>query len=120
MKRRLVCLSLLALASCQNGLGPVTDISGTWVGAGLEHSLTLNLVQQGSSVRGTGSSWGFIYPPTHEYTITGTYSIPHVTLTLTSDDSIVSPFTGTLLDAHHMLSVRRFGAFSDTLRLTKQ
>lgn len=120
MKSALVSLSLLALVSCQNGLGPVADISGTWTGSRVEYHLTLDLVQQGSSVRGTGNSWAFIYPSTHEYTVTGTYSLPNVTLTLTSDDSVVSQFTGTVLDARHLIRVQNFGDWSDTLTFTRQ
>ena len=120
MKRFLVGLSLLAIVSCQNGLGPVADISGKWTGSRVEYSLTLDLVQQGPSVSGTGNSWAFIYPPTAEYTITGTYEFPRVTLTLTSNDTVVSQFTGTVVDGSHMIRVQRFGDFSDTLRLTRQ
>lgn len=120
MKPVLVGLSLFALVSCQSGLGPAADISGTWFGSGLEHSLTLNLVQQGTTVQGTGNSWGFISPPTHQYSITGSYALPTVTLTLTREDTTVSQLTGTVVDSRHMISVQRIGAFSDTLRLTRQ
>ena len=120
MQRTLVGLSLLTLVSCQNGLGPVGDISGTWTGSRVEYRLTLDLVQQGTVVRGRGDSWGFINPPTHEYTVTGTYSLPNVTLTLTRDDSIVSQFAGTVLDARHMIRVQNFGGWSDTLTFTRQ
>ena len=120
VKRPLVCLSLLALASCQNGLGPVADISGTWTGSRVEYSLTLDLVQQGASVNGTGHSSSNIYPPTTEYSVAGTYSFPHVALTLTSNDTVVSHVTGVVLDAHHMIRVQAFSDFSDTLTLTRQ
>ena len=120
MKRPLVSLSLLALVCCQSGLGPVGDISGTWTGSRVEYRLTLDLVQQDSSVSGTGNSWGFINPPTHEYTVTGRYALPRVTLTLTSDDSVASTFTGTVLDAHHMIRVQNVGDWSDTLTFTRQ
>jgi len=119
MHRSLVCLSLLALVGCQSGLGPVTVISGRWTGWGLEHGLTLDLVQHGSAVSGTGSSWAFINPPIADYMIAGTYEFPSVTLTLTSHDTVVSQFTGTVVDGNHMIRVQRFGDFSDTLRLTR-
>jgi len=120
MHRPLVCISLFALVSCQNGLGPVTDISGTWTGSRVEYRLTLDLVQQGSSVSGTGHSWGFINPPTHDYTIVGTYSFPHLTLVLNSGDTLFTQFTGKVVDAKHMLRVQVFQDLSDTLTFTRQ
>jgi hypothetical protein len=120
MRRSFVSLSLLALVSCNNGLGPAADISGTWTASRVEYRLTLDLVQQGSSVSGTGDSWGFINPPNHQYTVTGTYALPTATLTLTRDDSVVSVFTGTVLDAHRMIRVQSFGDSSDTLTFRRQ
>ena len=119
-KRSLVCLSLGVLVGCMNGTGPAADVSGRWVASQLEFSLTLDLVQDGTSVRGTGTSWGFINPPVHAYTIAGTYSRPSLTLTLTRDDTVHSSVTGIVRDANHMLGVRTIAGFSDTLIFARQ
>jgi hypothetical protein len=119
--RTLVCLSLGVLLGCMNGTGPAEDVSGQWVASRVEFNLTLDLVQEGTSVRGSGTSWAFIYAPTRSYTIAGAYSRPSLTLTLTRDDTVHSSLTGTVRDANHMLGVLTSGGrFSDTLTYVRQ
>jgi hypothetical protein len=120
MRRTLVCLALAVLLGCMNGTGPAPDVSGRWFANRPEFSLTLDLLQLGTSVHGTGNSWGFILPPTHSYTIAGTYSRPSLTLTLIREDSLLSSITGTVRDANHMQVVQTIGAFSDTLTFARQ
>ena len=120
MPRMLVFLSLGVLVGCQDGVGPFGDISGTWRANRVEYSLTLVLVQRGSSVTGTGDSWAFVNPPTATYAVAGTYVFPRLTLTLTGSDSTASQLTATIKDARHMIGVQHVGTFADTLVFVKQ
>jgi hypothetical protein len=119
-QRALVLLSLAALLGCMDGTGPAEDVSGRWMASHVESSLTLDLVQTGTAVRGTGNSWGFILPPTHSYTIAGTYSRPSLSLTLTRDDSTLAFLHLRVRDATHMISVPTSGGSTDTLTFVKQ
>jgi hypothetical protein len=103
------------MAALIMGLGVVDDWRKKWAASRVEFSSTLQLLQFGGSVIGSGSTWSFIYPPTTTFSIAGTYSRPHLELTFSNNGTVISHFTGTVQDATHMIGVETAGGGSDTL-----
>ncbi len=96
MRLFIVRLSLGVLLGCGNGLSPAGGVTGKWMASLLEGSSTLELLQFGGSVSGTGNTTSFIFPPTTTFSIAGTYSRPHLELTFSNNGTVISHFTGTV------------------------
>jgi|GraSoiStandDraft_55_1057291.scaffolds.fasta_scaffold15350_4 hypothetical protein len=120
MRTSVVCLSLGVLLGCGNGLSPAGGVTGKWTASRVELSSTLELLQFGGSVSGTGSTTSFIFPPTTTFSIAGTYSRPHLELTFSNNGTVISHFTGTVQDATHMTGVETSGGGTDTLIYVRQ
>jgi hypothetical protein len=123
MRRNLVWILLGFLVSCTNGLGPAADVSGAWTTSRVEFSMTLNLVEHGTTVTGSGTSWAFIYPPTRQFSVAGSYSRPDLRLTFADDSGVIRGFTARVEDMRHMLGVETLpsgNTASDTLLFVRQ
>jgi hypothetical protein len=78
--------------------------------------MTLNLVEHGTTVTGTGTSWAFIYPPTRQFSVAGSYSRPDLRLTFADDSGVIRGFTARVEDLRHMLGVENLAESEYGLR----
>jgi len=105
--RRLVCsLAVLTLTACGDASGPGVSVTGHWSGQVLDlphqASVSLDLVQTGTTVTGTGT-WieGGIQVPA---TLNGTYTTPNLVATLTQSPSGRTLVTWTAVHSNNTLS----------------
>jgi hypothetical protein len=86
--------ALLGAGGCDKSTEPVPVISGSWSGSASGVSVTLSLTQSGESVSGNGSMSG----PSGAAAlgVTGTFSNPNFSLTVSSPGYEDFNFAGTL------------------------
>ena len=95
-------ISLVAL-SCTSSLAPAADVRGTWAadfrvpGA----SLVLDLTQAGGAIDGTGT-YAIEAGRAGTLQVSGTYTRPRITLSITFDYGRTETYAGTVLDPQHM------------------
>ena len=104
--RPLLAILLLGFvsASCGNNLAPPGNLTGVW--AADYHfpgtSLILNLTQPDGSVTGTGT-YSIEAGRSGTLDVSGSYSPPHVQLSLRYDYGLTLTFDGAVLNAHQMV-----------------
>ncbi len=103
MRRASVFPVLLLLFGCGNGLGPASDLSGTWAATFSfpGSSLVLNLSQDGAGITGTGN---YVVEAGGAGTlqVVGTYAKPNVNLSLHYDFGQDVAYVGTVRDGSHI------------------
>jgi hypothetical protein len=105
--RKLMCsLAVLTLTACSDSSGPGASITGHWSGEVLDlpHRATvmLDLVQTGTTVKGTGT-WieGGIQVPV---TVQGTYTTPNLIATLSRSPNALTLVAWTATHSNNTLS----------------
>jgi len=112
MRQAIGLLSLSALLSCGNGLGPANDLGGTWAaifpypGA----SIVFSVGQNDGTLSGDGT---FAIEAGRNGTLqlTGSYDRPHVALVLHYDFGVNLTYTGTVSPDGRRMS----GVLADSL-----
>ena len=109
--RRAFIPALFLLLGCGNGLGPASDLSGTWAATYPfpGSSLVLTLTQVGTGVTGTGT-YQMEAGAGGTLQVVGTYHKPSVSLTLHFNGRQDEAYVGTVLDGSHITGA--LGTFS--------
>ena len=107
----------MVLSGCLDGAGPAAEVSGVWTASAGPFGMTLELVQRGEAVTGTGASYAFSSPTSVTFAIAGTYSAPHLALTFTRDTLLLAEFDGTVVvwDAIDRIDLRQRAKLRDRL-----
>jgi len=97
MRQAIGLLSLSALLSCSNGLGPSNDLGGRWASnfTGPGSFIDLNLEQADRNITGTGS-FSFEAGRSGTLTVTGSYDRPRIALVLHYDFGLNLTYSGTV------------------------
>lgn len=114
-----VAVSAVLAGSCREG--PALALDGVWQTFPVPGSSTiLTLTQHDTVVTGTGT-WSGEACCSGTLTVAGTYLRPRVALTLSYGNGWVGLYSGTVVDASHMLGTEAFnGGSTDTVTFTKR
>jgi hypothetical protein len=116
--RALLAATLVGVAGCDKATEPTPVITGTWSGSGGGISAMMTLTQSGSAVTGNGSMSGS--GGAAALTISGSFTNPNFSLTVSSPGFENFNFSGTL-SGNSMTGVLNGSGFNQAgMTMTRQ
>jgi hypothetical protein len=116
--RHMAALALIALAACGGSTEPKPApwYDGTWSGTTGGQTITLDMIENGGAVTGTGTITG---TPTRALTVAGTYSAPTLVVTLTAGLAPAVSLRGTVNGATMAATLTGSGFTGEGITMTR-